>query len=126
MADKPAWGAYAAVAIGVVAVVLAVTLPAMLCQRDTGSVVPGDTAWGATQLEEALARVAQLQEQNQVLRAELAQQQEQLGDLQIIRDRIQLENERLQKKLQGTGSEDWGGTWLWIIILGVLVWKWLR
>ncbi|KAK2541873.1 hypothetical protein Q9966_003707 [Columba livia] len=123
MADKPAWGTYAAVAIGVAAVLLAVTLPAMLCQRDTRSVEAGDTAWGATQLEEALARVAQLQEQNQLLRAEMARQQEQLGDLQIIRDK--LEKECLQKQLQGTRSEDWGGTCVWILILLVLVWKWV-
>ncbi|GAB0200576.1 hypothetical protein GRJ2_002523100 [Grus japonensis] len=65
-----------------------------------------------SELEQALARVTQLQEENRALKAEVAQQQEQLGDLRSSRDKLQLQNQLLQNELQAMRSQHSGGNGL--------------
>ncbi|XP_032843443.2 uncharacterized protein LOC116960357 isoform X2 [Tyto alba] len=61
------------------------------------------------ELEPALVRVTQLQEENGVLRAQVAQQEKQLEDLQSSRDELQLKNQALEKQLQDMRSQHSSG-----------------
>ncbi|KAM6369315.1 uncharacterized protein J5M81_014385 [Pluvialis apricaria] len=63
----------------------------------------------ASELEQALANVTQLQKETRALRAEVAQQQEQLRDMQSSRDKLQLQNQLLEKQLQDMRSQHSGG-----------------
>ncbi|KAM9516317.1 uncharacterized protein ACIB01_018034 [Guaruba guarouba] len=54
----------------------------------------------ALELEEALHNVSRLQGENRALQAEVAQQQQQLEDLQGSRDWLQQQNQHLQQQLQ--------------------------
>ncbi|XP_076215339.1 uncharacterized protein LOC143170713 [Aptenodytes patagonicus] len=72
------------------------------------------------ELEQALTKITQLQEENGALKVEVSQQQEQLRDLQSHRDKLELQNELLQKQLQDMRSQHSGGNRLPAVSLSLL------
>lgn len=103
---------------------LAVTnrsLTEALQQREVCRNKLGELEGRASELEQALARVTQLQEENGKLKAEMAQQQNQLEDLESSRNELQLQNEHLQKELQDMRSQHSGGNRLPAASLSLLV-----
>ncbi|KAM9618955.1 uncharacterized protein ACIBXB_019371 [Morphnus guianensis] len=81
----------------------------------------GELEGQASELEQALARVTQLEEENGKLKAAVAQQQNQLEDLESSRNELQLQNKHLQKELQDMRSQHSGGNRLPAASLSLLV-----
>ncbi|KAM6189608.1 uncharacterized protein WM294_014761 [Sarcoramphus papa] len=73
----------------------------------------GELEGKASEMEQQLARITQLQEETATLRAEVARQQKQLEDLQSSR-------EKLQKELQDMRSQHSGGNGLLAVSLSLL------
>lgn len=89
-------------------------------QRDACRKRLGMLEGKSLELEQALANITQLQEENKALKTEVAQQHRQLQDLQSSRDKLQLQNQLLQNHLQDMKRQHSGGNRLSAVSLSLL------